>query len=266
MREIMYDHSSILIVSLLFLTLVGATEAGYRIGTRFVKETPAATRSQINTIQTSLLGVLALLLGFTFSLSLQRYDTRSEAVVNEANAIGTTILRADLLPGSARLETANLLREYVNLRVRAGAISLDEIDERNAVLAESGRVTDALWTVAGRSAAENPNPVTVGLFIQALNELIDAYGSRDAALDRHVPEPVLFLMFGAFILTVFLVGYSAGVAGQRASFASYVLMTLIVCLVFIIIDLDRPRRGIIEVSQQSILDLQATVNGGVVSN
>jgi hypothetical protein len=74
-----------------------------------------------------------------------------------------------------------------------------------------------------------------------------------------VPEAVLFLMFGTFILTASLVGYASGVSGHRASFATYILEVLIVFLVFIIIDLDRPRRGLIEVSHQSLIELQESV-------
>ena len=90
--------------------------------------------------------------------------------------------------------------------------------------------------------------------------MIDSYGERDAALNRHVPEVVLFLLFGTFILTASLVGYSAGLAGHRASLATHVLVAMIVLLVFVIIDLDRPRRGLIQISQQSLLDLQGSVD------
>ena len=253
----MYDHSSLLIVVLLFLALMLATEGGYRVGRGSNGRTSESTKTQINTLQASLLGVLALLLGFTFSLSLQRYDSRSQAIIHEANAIGTAMLRAGLLSESTRTETQGLLRQYLDLRVRAGDISLDREQERAAVLLESGRVLDTLWERALESAAADPRPVTTGLYVQALNELIDAFGERDAALNRHVPEPVLFLMFGTFILTASLVGYASGLTGHRTPFPTYILITLIVFLVFVIIDLDRPRRGLIEVSQQSLLDLQA---------
>ena len=255
MREIMYDHSSVLIVSILLLSLIVAIEIGYRAGMRFVEVSDKHTKSQISSIQASILGVLALLLGFTFSLSLQRYDTRSEAVVNEANAIGTAMLRVDLLPASVRADSRGLMREYLDLRLKAVAVSLDLDEERDAILRESERVVDSLWRNSVAAAAENPSPVSSGLFVQALNEMIDAFGSRDAALSRHVPEIVLFLMFGTLILTATLVGYTSGASRHRASFAAYTLLLLIVLTSFLVIDLDRPRRGIVEVSQQSLIDL-----------
>lgn len=254
----MYNHSSILIVALLLLALIIATEIGTRLGRRFFDGTDESTKSHISSIQGSILGVLALLLGFTFSLSLQRFDTRSAAVTFEANAIGTAMLRSDLISDSVRADVQDLLREYLDLRIEAGHISLDLGAERDAVVKESERVFDLLWLKATQAAEEDPSPVKSGLFLQSLNDLIDAYGSRDAALNRHVPETVLFLMFGTLILTASLVGYASGVGGHRASFAAYTLLTLIICLVFVIIDLDRPRRGLIEVSQVSLTDLKAT--------
>jgi hypothetical protein len=213
----------------------------------------------VNTIQASLLGVLALLLGFTFSLSLQRYDSRSAAVVHEANAIGTTWLRAELLPASAQDDVRSGLERYVVLRVATGEESLDHVNRREILVGQSNDVLDELWSLAAAAVAEEPNPVTTGLFTQSLNEMIDAFGVRQAALDRHVPEIVLFLLFGTLILTSALVGYASGMAGQRASFATYVLVLLIVMLVFIIIDLDRPRRGLIEVRQDSMIEIRETI-------
>jgi hypothetical protein len=252
----MYDHSSFLIVSVLLGVLLLAIEAGYRLGLRLAEDTGDAPKGQIGAIQASLLGVLALLLGFTFSLSLQRHDSRSQAVIVEANTIGTAMLRAGLLPPPLHNQAGDKLREYLDLRVEAGGISLDNTAERDAVLRKALDVQKQLWELGTRAVQENPSPVPSGLFIQSLNDLIDAYGLRDAALKRHVPEIVLFLLFGAFALTACLVGYASGIARHRASFPTYILVILITFLVFLIIDLDRPRRGLIEVSQQSLVDLQ----------
>jgi hypothetical protein len=252
----MYDHSSVTIVVLLFVALLAATEIGYRIGQRFFSSMAEPAKSQISSIQASILGVLALLLGFTFSLALQRYDARSEAVVNEANAIGTAMLRSGLLPGSVRQDAQVALDGYLDARINAGLISLDQSADRDALLQESEELFATLWRIAEQAASEDPSPVKSGLFIQALNDMIDAYGSRDAALNRHVPELVLFLMFATLILAATLIGYASGVSGHRTSFAAYSLFSLIILLVFVVIDLDRPRRGLIEVSQQSLLALR----------
>lgn len=259
MNELMYDFNSGLIALALLVTMVGAIEAGYRIGFRHKDGASDAARDHVYAIQASILGILALLLGFTFSLSLQRYDNRSEAVVEEANAIGTTYLRAQLLAGPIRNEVQSQLRDYLDLRVQASAIPTVDHGGREALLSKSSQLQTSLWGLVRQAAANDPNPVTTGLYVQALNELIDSYGRRDAALNRHVPELVLMLLYATFLLAGGIVGFAAGVAGHRPSLVSYLMVMLMVILVFIILDLDRPRRGLILVSQKPLLDLQAGI-------
>jgi len=254
----MYEMSSVIIALVLLIFLMLALEIGYRLGLRSQLILNESIKTQVGAIQASLLGILALLLGFTFSISLQHYGSRSEAVVNEANAIGTAILRAQLLPSTVREEAQNLMDKYLNLRIQAGKISLDKNTKRDPLLVKSQQNFDALWGYARRAAHEDGGPVTSGLFIQSLNEVIDSFGRRDAELNRQVPEIVLLLLFITYIMTGAMVGYGSGLAGHRASFATYILVALIVVVVFIVIDLDRPRRGFIEVSQESLTNLQNT--------
>lgn len=256
MREVMYDQSSVVIVMVLLLSMIAAIEIGFRFGRRTSSAT-AESKSQVSAIQASLLGVLGLMLAFTLSLALQRFDSRSQAVVDEANAIGTAWLRAALLPEALRAEARGQLRSYVELRIRAGARTLIDGSERAELLEQSADAQRGLWRIAARAAEQDGGPVTSGLFVQALNDVFDTYGSRNAALDRHVPELVLFLLYGTFLLTGTIVGYTSGLAGARAPFVTYVMVVLVVLLVFIIVDLDRPRRGLIEVDQSSLRDLRA---------
>jgi hypothetical protein len=104
MNEFLYDINSSLIACVLFISMVLAVELGYRVGLRKSHATNDAAEEHVNGIQASILGIPALLLGFTFSLSLQRFDTRSDAVVNERNAIGTAYLRAQLLPAPLNVD------------------------------------------------------------------------------------------------------------------------------------------------------------------
>lgn len=257
MREIMYDKNSFLIAAILFVSMLAVVEVGSWLGLRNAAATAKSIKTQLNGLQGSLLGILALLLGFTFSQSLQRFDIRSAAVVDEANAIGTTYLRLDLLPPEHRDASIVLMQEYVETRIQAAAISVDRHDERQQIIDRSIAIQNDLWQLAIAAAGTTDRPATVNLYLQSLNELIDSNASRNAALERHVPELVLFLLYGTFLLTGALVGYASGVSGVRVSRGTYVLVSLIVVLVFIIIDLDRPRRGLIEVDQSSLIDLRA---------
>ncbi|MCB0243707.1 MAG: hypothetical protein KDI12_09875, partial [Anaerolineae bacterium] len=262
MKEIMYNQNSILIAAVLFALLLIAVEVGYRLGLRNQPAVDEESRSHVNAFQASLLGVLALLLGFTFSLALQRFDSRSQAVVDESNAIGTTYLRSQLLPVSMQAEVQGLLRSYLDVRVQESTVTLSDLAGRQALLDQAGQYQNSLWHYAVLAAQEDKSPVTSGLFIQALNAMIDSFGSRNAALDRHVPEVVLFLLFAVFLLTWGIVGYAAGAAGHRPSKVAYLMLVLVVLLVFIIIDLDRPRRGLIEVDHRSLTTLQTAIDSG----
>lgn len=182
-------------------------------------------------------------------------------MVNEANAIGTTWLRAQMLPEPARGEIQGMLRNYVDLRMLGSHVSVVREEEHLEMWNRTNAALDALWNRSRDVAIEFPNPVTTGLYIQSLNDMIDAFASRDAALNRHVPELVLFLLYSAFLITGCVIGFTAGLSGQRTSFVTYAMVGLIVVLVFIIIDLDRPRRGLIRISQDSLEQLQKSMAG-----
>jgi hypothetical protein len=260
MSEYLYGQNSLVIAAVLLLSMAATINLGHRLGETRHASSNERFHSHVNGVQASVLGVLALLLGFTFSLALQRFDDRSEAVIHEANAIGTSYLRAQLLPASVRSDVRKMLREYVDLRVQTGAISLDNEAERQVLLARANQVLDTLWVYALHAAEDDCSMVTTGLFIQSLNDTIDSLGRRDAELNRHVPEVVFLLLYGTFLVTGGLVGYAAGVAGHKPSLAAYVLVALIVVLSFIIIDLDRPRRGLICVDQESMVNLKLAID------
>lgn len=260
MNELLYGQSIALIALVLFVCILFVSEVGFRFGFRRQTKASEAAKSQINTIQASMLGLLALLLGFAFSLALQRFDERSQAVVNEANALGTTYLRTQLLPASIRTEVQALLRRYVDIRLEEAHVSLADAENRQILLANTNKMTDELWAYAVKAVELDKSAVTSGMFMQSLNDSIDAFGKRDAGLQRHVPETVVFLLFATILMTAATVGYASGITGHRAIFATLALQLLITLVVFLTIDLDRPRRGFIQVSQFSMQSLQQSIN------
>lgn len=255
----LYTTPSPAIALLLLAALVACIELGHRAGRRRVAVTLPAVREHVNAIQAAILGLLALLLAFTFSLALQRHDSRSEAVVDEANAIGTAFLRTDLLKPPLRDEARQALARYVDLRVQEATLALTDAASRPALVAQATGVQGTLWTIAARAAQADAASHGAAQFVQAVNDLIDSFGRRDAALARHVPELVTTLLFATFLLSGGILGYAAGVSDHRPSLVTYVLVVLMVVLVFIVLDLDRPRRGVIQVSHQSLVSLQASV-------
>ena len=209
--EFLYSQSEILIVVTLLILLGLGAETGYRLGRRRTSQLGEPAKSQLSSIQSAILALLGLLLGFTVAMSISRYDGRKHAIVHEANAIGTAALRARVLPAPERAEAIDLFRQYVDIRLRGSRERLD-VTARTELDRRAAEIQERLWMVAATVTKKEPQNFTTGLFITALNDLIDAKGLRDAALDNHVPASVLLLLFTGAILAVGMVGYVNGVA------------------------------------------------------
>jgi ribose/xylose/arabinose/galactoside ABC-type transport system permease subunit len=252
----MYNVNSILLVAILMALILIVYEICFRIGRFFQRKTDQEIKSQTNTIQVGILGLLALLLGFTFNMALQRFDNRSHAIINEANSIGTAMLRTQLLPKPYDSLAYSLLQQYVDLRLKISTNDLTKIEERTSINKETDELQKKIWETSIKAAEIDPRPVTTGYFITSLNDVIDSRGERNAILQRHVPEVILFLLFLVFIINGALMGYSSGLGLKRAYIPTVMLTILIVMVVFIIIDLDRPKRGLIKVKQDSLIELK----------
>jgi hypothetical protein len=259
--EILYPYSSVAIVVALFLVMILFNELGFHLG-RFVQEhTTSELKALTGSIQASMLGLLALLLGFTFSMAMQRYDSRSMALIEEANAIGTATLRIQLLPQNLRAPARELLREYIDLRITAGKLDITQKDEREQENTRIAALQHQLWALAVRATNDDPRAVTTGAFVNSLNSVIDMQGKRNALLRMHVPESVLLLLFVVFVTSGGMMGYSSGLTGKRMVVPIVLVSLLITLIVFLIIDLDRPRRGLIQVNQDAMWELQRSVKG-----
>ena len=223
------SYAWLFVIGLLLLTAL-ATEIGYMAGRRDQWVHPEGAKGQVTAITAGALGVLALLMAFTFAMAVFRFDVRKQLVLNEANAIGSTYLRARLLPAPHKTEIADLLRRYADVR-------LDFY--RADLLAEKYPTS---------------NPVT--LFVQALNDTIDLHARRLVVQDDHVPPTVLAVLFLATIAAMALVGYGCGLFGRRNFVVTTLLTVIVAAVTFVILDLDRPRRGFLRVSQESMQNLQ----------
>jgi hypothetical protein len=256
--DLLYGQSEGLLVLLLFLGLLLAGEGGFRFGRRRRARGDEQTRSQTTTIQGAVLGLLGLLLGFTFAMAVSRFDNRKQLMVDEANALGTASLRAQLLPDQAK-EVITLLQRYVDVRLEMtradpASPSMNELTQRMTQL------QDLLWAQAVTATRKDQRAVSTGLFVQSLNDVIDIAGKRDAALENHVPESVVLVLGFFAVLCVGVVGYECGLAGGRPVFPIVALSVLIAVVVLLIVDLDRPRRGLIRVSEQSLLGVKQTLD------
>ena len=253
-ESLLYRTNEVLVNWLFFVLMLTATELGFRLGRKFEARTPENVKSQISTVEAAILGILALLLGFTISMAVSRFETRKQLVLEEADAIGTSSLRAQLLPAPAGPEIESLLRQYVNIRVQYGTAGNDlaRLEDLNR---QTARLQTEFWTRTAVYAQQDPNPVRVGLLLQSLNKAIDLAEARWMAFQNHVPESVIYVNAAVGLLSATLVGYSFGVNGRRNIFSMFMLAVSITLVLAVIIDLDRPRSGYIRVSQQPMIDL-----------
>lgn len=255
MKEILYGYSELLIVAGLLIALFITVELGFLFGRKWAPTISDSIRSQVNGVLASTIGLLALLLGFTFSLAVQRYEARNLAVVAETNAIGTTYLRTWLLPADMQEDTRALLRQYVDVLMQEGRVPLADTTARTPLQNQATRISNKIWAQAISAAERDPRLLTSGLFIQTLNDQIDATAARNAELSRHVPEIVIWLILVASLFTTGLLGFASGISGERASISAAVLAVTLVMVFYLIITLDRPRSGPIRTNPQPALSL-----------
>ena len=248
------DYSLFQILIFSIVLLLGAIEVGRWFG---VRAKPQGTGS-VPTLEASILGLLALMIGFTFAVALSRFEARRQGVLNEANAIGTTALRARLLPAPHSQDCLKLLRDYVQVRLDLTQKTSSPLDLKPA-LARSNAIQEALWRQAKEVAAKNNGMVPTGLFIQSLNEMIDDHEKRLVALISGVPNIVLIVLYTIAMVASAFAGYAAGVEAQRSRGPMYVAMALFIAVILLIQDLDRPTSGFITASQQPMQDVAASI-------
>ncbi|MBF9232441.1 bestrophin-like domain [Microvirga alba] len=242
-----------LLSGLMLAPLLIALELGFRRGRSLERASRDPAKLEIGSLQASVLGLLALFLGFTYSASMTRYEARRELVVKESNAIGTAFLRARLLPESLRAGVQANLRRYTELRVLGGQTNGSDVTRETELLMKK------LWDAVIEGAAQDRSP-SMALFAASINTLIDTYGERQAALANRIPRQVFIVLGLLALVAMALIGYSCGVAGYRALGATTVIAALIVAVIILTLDLHEPRQGLILENQQPLLDLRASMD------
>ena len=242
------------LVLTMLVSFLAAIEISFRFGHRraAVEE---RLRAHVGALQAALLGLLALLLGFAFAMAVSRFDTRKALVLEESNAIGTTYLRARLLPEPQRQELKQLLRAYVDARLAFYDAGTDA-NRLGAASSAAAQLSERLWSIAASLAEKEPRSVPLGLFVESLNDVIDLHEKRLQALENHVPEAVLYLLYGVAAVALGFIGYGCGLDHQRRAVSTALVSVLIALVLMVIIDIDRPRRGLIKVSQDSMVRLK----------
>lgn len=240
------------VFALIVVILLVVFEVGFRFGRWYQDRTPDEKEGPTGMLVGSLLALMAFLLAITMGMASDRFDNRRGLVLDEANAIGTTLLRAGYLPAPYASDSRALLREYVPLRIT-------ETDQTalRANFTRSLEIQDELWSKAEELARATPDSVVLGLYIDSLNQTIDISEARVTAIvNARVPQTVLVLLFAGMVLTLGAVGYSAGLTRHRGVLTAVVLVVALAAVLTLVVDLDRGSEGFLQVSQQPLRDLQ----------
>jgi len=239
----------------ILLVVLLSVEFGYRLGKYRRSRREEEKEAPLGTMVGATLGLFAFILAFTFGLAANRFDTRRQLLLDEANAIGTTYLRAGMLPERGQ-QIRDLLRDYVGARLEA--VQRGKLAEG---IRRSENIQQQVWTEAETVGNRNSNSIVVGLFVQSLNQMIDLHAARmQAGLRSRIPGAIWLGLFAVAALSLATMGYHAGLSGTRRSLAIVAVAVTFAVVIELIADLDRPQQGILRVSQQALLDVQRSMN------
>jgi hypothetical protein len=248
--------TSVELALLLFAVLFGATGLGAFLGHR-VRHLSDSLKEPFGILQAALLGLVGLLLAFGLSLAVSRYENRRANVVTEANAIGTTYLRAQTLPEPMRSSSLDLLVSYTRTAIRLSD-HVPRSAQARAAVAREGKAQRRLWSLAGQALEKAPTASAPRLYVEALNEMIDGETARIASLGNRVPTAVLVLEVLGAAVALGLLGAYLAIVG-RGGIAVVLASALVAFLLLVTADLDRPTRGLIRVPDTVLTDQLASM-------
>jgi hypothetical protein len=248
--EQFYELDMVVLYPIIIILIAGAAELGNWIGRRY--RTATNEDGDVGTLAGASLGLLALLIAFSFSMAESRYDLRRTMVLEEANAIGSTGNFALMLPEPARGPILSLLRDYTQVRINLGRpFDPTKLDQD---IARSLALQNQLWQQAVAVTASNPQSLPAYRFVGSLNEMNNIHERRVMSLRNHIPVPVLFMLVGAAMVAMGFTGYNAGLTGARRGPTTLIMSITVALLILLVMDLDRPYRGLIQVPIQALAD------------
>ena len=233
-------------------------ETGRRIANHRLARDPIGARTGFSTIEAAVLALLSLLLAFTVNGASSRFDLRRNLVIHETVTIGTAFIRLDVLPIVLQPTIKDSFRQYLDTRI-AIYRKVPDIGDVKEELAKSERLQKEIWrqAVNGVRAADAAPQATVVL-LPALTEMIDITTERTWTAQIHPPTVIFIMLFTLALASSLLSGYGMA-ADKSRSWLHILCLTLIISVtVYVIIDLEYPRLGLIRVDNfdQALVDLR----------
>ncbi len=230
-------------------------EVGFRVGRWWRGRVNPEQRDHVSIVLGGLLGVLGLMLAFAFGMSETRFQARRELVVDEANAIGTTYLRAAYLPEPQSSEIRAELKEYTDILLQA-----PHAKDLRPLLAREQALHASMWQHALEVERARPDSPTVAIFLTSLNETIDLFETRLVTVFAYrIPTIIVATLYAVALLAMGLIGYGAGLAAARNLLSTAMMVTAIAAVLYLIIDLDRPGQRLFKVAQRAMQDTRQSM-------
>jgi hypothetical protein len=244
----------------MFLGMVLLLELGWRLGRRQRGANEESSRAGLGAVEGAVFALMGLLIAFTFSGAASRFDQRRQLILEEANAIGTAWLRLDVLSTTARTELRGLFRQYLDQRLAVYAKLPDVVAAREE-LAKANASQGIIWNRVVAACQESPNALTAQV-LPALNAMFDLASTRAAVTQMH-PPGIIYLMLGALALvSSMLAGYAMSGGRARSWIHMLGFALIMAATVYLILDLEFPRTGLIRVdaADQLLIDLRRTMD------
>jgi hypothetical protein len=213
------------------------------------------SRQDYGLVLAAILTLLALIVGFTFSMSVERYDLRKHYEEEEANAIGTEYLRAGLLPTANANQVRALLARYLDQRILFYETRDDQ--RLKAINQTTAELQTDLWAGVQMPGTQQPS-ATVALAVGGMNDVLNSQGYTQAAWWNRIPSAGWALMTAIAIFSCTMVGYGAKTFKAEAYFL-WVLPTVLSISFLLIADIDSPRRGLIRLKPQNLISVAEAI-------
>ena len=240
---------------LTFLLLLLAVELGYRYGLSRRKKSQPENEKGLDTMVGASLALLGFLVAFVVSIAIGRFDHRRELVLAEATAIRTAYLQAGFVGEPYTTETRNLLREFTGLNVLAA-----QSGDLATILPRAEKNLSQLWNVTEDAVKANPGRDEIALYADSVSQVISVHTARvTAALASRLPPTIVLILYLVAVLSMTIVGYNLSFSGKRNLFGILVMVLIFTVSLMVIIDLDRPSEGLLQVNQQAMIDLQRLI-------
>lgn len=227
--------------------ILGCVEVGWRIRNAHRHDEAPDIDAGLNALAGAVFGLMGLLIAFTFTSAAARFETRRELITTETNAIGTAWLRVDMLPAAAQPAIRQDFRDYLDDRIQFHRLLRDNIPEARIVFARGNQLQAKIWKEAVAACQAQNSPAVTSLMTSSLNEMIDITTTRYVALLTHPPLPVYMVLAFLVLASSLLAGYGMGKSGKRNWTHILVFSAALAVAMYVILDLDYPRGGLITV-------------------